>query len=77
MQMCDDLETKPLPGSYGIKSGFLWHKVGVRMPYKSVKVHCVCRMARGFHLSAPSPGDDLRSKSAIPLRGQTVRSDSF
>ena len=29
------------------------------------------------HLSAPSPGDDLRSKSAIRLRGQTVRSDSF
>ena len=28
-------------------------------------------------LSAPSPGDDLRSKSAIRLRGQTVRSDSF
>ena len=36
----------------------------------------------GFHsgcrkLSALSPGDDLRSKSAIRLRGQTVRSDSF
>ena len=29
------------------------------------------------HLSAPSPGDDLRSKSAIRLRGQTVRSESF
>ena len=28
-------------------------------------------------LSAPSPGDDLRSKSAIRLRGQIVRSDSF
>ena len=27
-------------------------------------------------LSAPSPGDDLRSKSAIRLRGQTVRSES-
>ena len=29
------------------------------------------------HLSAPSPGDDLWSKSAICLRGQTIRSDSF
>ena len=28
-------------------------------------------------LSAPSPGDDLRLKLAIRLRGQTVRSDSF
>ena len=28
-------------------------------------------------LSAPSPGDDLRSKLAIRLRGQTLRSDSF
>ena len=28
-------------------------------------------------LSAPSPGDDLRSKSAIRLRGQIVRSDPF
>ena len=28
-------------------------------------------------LSAPSAGDDLRSNSAIRLRGQTVRSDSF
>ena len=28
-------------------------------------------------LSAPSPGDDLRSKSANRLRGQTIRSDSF
>ena len=28
-------------------------------------------------LSAPSPGDDLRSKSAIRSRGQTVHSDSF
>ena len=31
----------------------------------------------GEQLSAPSPGDDLRSKSAIRLGGQTVRSDSF
>ena len=29
------------------------------------------------NLSAPSPGDDLRSKSAIRLRGQIVRSDCF
>ena len=29
----------------------------------------------GGHLSAPSPGDDLRLKLAIRLRGQTVRSD--
>ena len=28
-------------------------------------------------LSALSPGDDLLLKSAIRLRGQTVRSDSF
>ena len=28
-------------------------------------------------LSAPSPGDDLRPKSAIRLRSQIVRSDSF
>ena len=28
-------------------------------------------------LSAPSPGDDLRLKLAIRLRGQIVRSDSF
>ena len=28
-------------------------------------------------LSAPSPGDDLRLKLAIRLRGQTLRSDSF
>ena len=32
---------------------------------------------RTLDLSAPSPGDDLRSKSAIRLRGQIVRSDSF
>ena len=31
----------------------------------------------GSHLSAPSPGDDLRSKSAIRFRSQIVRSDSF
>ena len=31
----------------------------------------------GQNLSAPSPGDDLRSESAIRLRRQTVRSDSF
>ena len=31
----------------------------------------------GPKLSAPSPGDDLWSKSAICLRGQTLRSDSF
>ena len=30
-----------------------------------------------FALSAPSPGDDLRSKSAIRLRGQIARSESF
>ena len=28
-------------------------------------------------LSAPSPGDDLRLKLAIRLRGQIVRSDSL
>ena len=33
--------------------------------------------AGGAALSAPSPGDDLRLKLAIRLRGQTVRSDSF
>ena len=32
---------------------------------------------RIVNLSAPSPGDDLRPKSAIRLRGQTVRSDCF
>ena len=31
----------------------------------------------GYGLSAPFPGDDLRSKSAISLHGQTVRSNSF
>ena len=37
----------------------------------------VCPLFVVKKLSAPSPGDDLRSKSAIRLRGETVRSDSF
>ena len=44
-------------------------------------VHIRCRMwgssLKAQNLSAPSPGDDLRSRSAIRLRGQIVRSDSF
>ena len=34
-------------------------------------------MERVFKVSAPSPGDDLRLKLAIRLRGRTVGSDSF
>ena len=39
--------------------------------------HCIKSQSPSLDLSAPSPGDNLRLKLAIRLRGQTVRSDSF
>ena len=44
---------------------------------KKVSVLLVLFVVKFKELSAPSPGDDLRSKSAIHLRRRTVHSDSF
>ena len=62
------------PESYG--THLLLFKTFQVMP-KSLPEVKQAYLRAGWELSAPSPGDDLRSKSAIRLRGQTVRSDSF
>ena len=86
LQISQERWDKTRPGgslwcSHGGSVNTAFPKSLSEQPLRKVKtiVGCLTSVAypQRLGLSAPSPGDDLRSKSAIRLRGQTVRSDSF